>query len=163
MRKPGSAAEWEQKRMTAANMFEMGLGTGVIARAVGADGQTVARWRRAFEAEGREGLRSRPHPGRPPRLSDEQRRRLAGLLVKAPRECGFADHNLWTQQLIADLIAREFGVAYHHDHVGVILRALGFTHQKPARRARERDEARIEAWRRTVWPELLKKAPRPAG
>jgi transposase len=67
------------------------------------------------------------------------------------------------QQLVADLIAREFGVSYHHDHVGVILKAMGFTHQKPQRRARERDEAKIEAWRREFWPALLKKVPSPAG
>ena len=57
----------------------------------------------------------------------------------------------------ADLIAREFGVSYHHDHIGVILREMGFTHQKPTRRAKERDEARIDAWRREVWPAFLKK------
>jgi len=163
MRKPGSAAEWEQKRMTAANMFEMGMKSAVIAKAVEADDQTVRRWRRAFNATAREGLKARPHPGRPPRLAEGQRQRLAGLLVKSPKECGFADRNLWTQQLIADLVAREFGVSYHHDHVGVILKALGFTHQKPARRARERDEAKIAAWRTTVWLDALKKVPRPAG
>ena len=65
--------------------------------------------------------------------------------------------------MIADLILREFGVAYHHDHVGVILKEMGFTHQKPARRARERDEAVIDSWRRETWPGLLKKVPRPGA
>jgi len=54
-------------------------------------------------------------------------------------------------------------VTYHHDHVGVLLGAMGFTHQKPARRARERDEAKVEGWRRDAWPALLKKVPSPAG
>ena len=70
---------------------------------------------------------------------------------------------LWTQQLIADLIEREFRVTYHHDHVGVLLKRIGFTHQKPARRARERDEARIDGWRAEAWPALLKKVPTRAG
>jgi transposase len=159
MRKRGSAKELEQTRLTAANMFEQGLGTAVVAASLEADDQTVRRWRRVFEARGRDGLRSKPHPGGRPRLTAAQRQRVAGLLVKSPAECGFAGRHLWTQQLIADLIDREFGVRYHHDHVGVILKALGFTHQKPARRARERDEGRIEAWRREVWPALLKKVP----
>ena len=73
------------------------------------------------------------------------------------------DKYLWTQRLIADLVLREFGVRYHHDHVGVILKEMGFTHQKPARRAVERDEQRIEGWRREAWPALLKKVPTPAG
>jgi putative transposase len=149
--------------MTAANMFEQGLGDPVVAAGVKAHVRTVARWRRAFAAGGREGLRSRGHAGRPPRLTAAQREALASLLVKAPAECGFAGRHLWTQRLIADLIGREFGVGYHHDHVGVILKSLGFTHQKPQRRARERDEGRIEAWRREYWPALLKKVPIPAG
>lgn len=84
------------------------------------------------------------------------------LVEQTPAQCGF-DRYLWTQQLIADLIAREFGVSYHHDHVGVILREIGFTHQKPARRAVERDGAAVDAWRRDAWPALLKKTPRPVG
>ena len=109
-----------------------------------------------------EGLRSRGHPGRPPRLTGGQRQRLGELLLEAPAGCGF-DKYLWTRQLIADLILREFGVSYNNDHVGVVLKALGFTHQKPARRARERDEAKIEAWRREAWPALLKKVPTPGA
>lgn len=162
MRKPGSAAEWEHKRMIAANMFEQALATRVIARSLGVDDQTVRQWRRAFVARGRDGLRSRKHPGRPPRLTDEHKGKLAELLLQTPAECGFADRHLWTQQLIAELILREFGVSYHHDHVGVILHDIGFTHQKPMRRAVERDEQRIETWRRETWPALLKKAPTPA-
>lgn len=142
--------------MIAANMFEQQLSTKVIAASLQVDDQTVRRWRRVFEAQEREGLQSRKHPGRPGRLKDEQKKELCQWLLKTPQECGF-DKYLWTQQLIADLITREFEVTYHHDHIGVILRELGFTHQKPMRRARERDEARIEAWRSTYWPELLKK------
>src|SRR5688500_12120912 len=134
MRRRGTQSEWERTRMTAANMFEQGLGTAVVAASLGVDDQTVRRWRRRFTAAGRGGLLSRRHAGRPPRLGGAQRERLAALLLKTPAECGFARH-LWTQQLVADLVEREFGVRYHHDHVGVILKALGFTHQKPARRA----------------------------
>ena len=82
------------------------------------------------------------------------------MLLKPPAEYGF-DKYLWTQQLIADLIQRKFGVSYHHDHVGDILHGIGFTHQKPARRAREKDEQKIQQWREQIWPELLKKVSSP--
>jgi transposase len=145
-------------------MFEQELDTAVIAASLKVDDQTVRRWRRIFADKGREGLRSRKHAGRPSRLTPQHKERLVQLLLKTPMECGFSDKYLWTQQLIADLIAREFGgIRYHHDHVGVMLHELGFTHQKPARRARERDESKVEAWRRDVWPDLLKKAPGAAG
>ena len=161
MRRKGTPEEWEQLRNIAANMLDQQMTPAAIAVVLNVDVQTVRSWARAYRKGGRAALASRKPPGRPPRMTLEQKQRLAEWLLKAPAECGFGDRYLWTQQLIADLIVREFGVSYHHDHVGVILEQLGFTHQKPARRARERDEAKIDAWRRQTWPALLKKVPRP--
>jgi len=157
MRRKGTAEELQRTRMIAANLFDQKFKTRQIATALGVDDQTVRRWRRVYLAGGREALKLNKHPGRPPLLSDADRQKLAGLLLQTPAECGF-DKYLWTTQLIAELIEREFAIQYHHDHVGVILGAMGFTHQKPARRARERDEAKIHAWRHETWPALLKKA-----
>jgi transposase len=156
MRRHGSQAEWEKLRLIAANMFEQGLANDVIAASLKVDDQTVRRWKRLWNAGGRAALLSRKHAGRPMRMNAQQRQKLSQLLLKTPGEHGFAKY-LWTQELIAQLIEREFGISYHHDHVGVILREMGFTHQKPTRRAKERDETRIETWRRQVWPEILKK------
>jgi transposase len=162
MRKKGTRAEWDRVRAIAANMLDLGRAPAEIAAALGVDDQTVRRWRRAYAGGGRDALVSRKPPGRPARLGDAQREQLAALLERTPAGCGF-DKYLWTTQLVADLIAREFGVTYHHDHVGVLLGAMGFTHQKPARRARETDPAAVEAWRRQTWPALLKKTPPPAA
>ena len=163
MRKKGSAAEWDRVRAIAANMFDDGKEPAEIARHLGVAAQTVRQWRRGYRAGGRAALVSSKPTGRPAKLTAAQRQALADLLERTPGECGFGGRYLWTQQLIADLIAREFAVRYHHDHVGLILRAIGFTHQKPARRAKERDAARVEAWRRTAWPALLKKVPTATG
>jgi len=146
MRRKGSAEQLEQTRLIAANMFDQTLPTAQIATILNVDDQTVRRWRRVYVTGGRDALRLNKHPGRPPLLSEAERQTLVELLLKTPAECGF-DRYLWTTPLIADLIEREFGVTYHNDHVGVILGTMGFTHQKPARRARERDEAKIEGWR----------------
>jgi len=54
------------------------------------------------------------------------------------------------------VIERTFGVKYHPCHVWRIVRELGFTAQKPKRRARERDEAAIERWRREDCPRIKK-------
>ena len=163
MRRKGTREEWHRVRTIAANMLDAGEAPAVVARHLGVAAQTVREWRRDYRAGGRAALRSAKPTGRPPKLTDAQRQALAGLLQRTPGECGFAGKYLWTQRLIADLILRQFGVSYHHDRVGVILRRMGFTHQKPARRAKERDAARVEAWRRRAWPALLKKAARPAG
>jgi transposase len=162
MRRKGTREEWDRVRSIAATMLDNGRSPAEIAKDLGVDDQTVRAWRRSYNKGGREALASRKPPGRPALLTGAQREELAGLLLAGPAACGF-DKYLWTQQLIADLIGRRFAVRYHHDHVGVVLKAMGFTHQKPMRRARERDERRIEAWRTEAWPALLKKAPTPAG
>ena len=142
--------------MFAANMFEQGLSSILIAESLKVDVQTVRRWRRIYNALGRAGLDSRKHPGSKPRLNPQQQERLAQLLLLTPTQCGF-ERYLWTTSLIADLIQREFDVSYNRDTIGFLLRDLGFSWQKPACRARERDEVRVQAWRSGVWPEILKK------
>ncbi|NUP89406.1 MAG: winged helix-turn-helix domain-containing protein [Candidatus Sumerlaeia bacterium] len=51
---------------------------------------------------------------------------------------------------------------FHEDHIGRLLRTLGWTPQKPQRRARQRDEALIEPWPRRDWPRM-EKAPASGG
>jgi transposase len=45
-------------------------------------------------------------------------------------------------------------VAYHPGHVWRLLRRLGWSPQRPARRAAERDEAEIARWREQEWPRI---------
>ena len=61
---------------------------------------------------------------------------------------------------VAEVIKREFGVAYHPDHVGRLLRAIGWTVQKPREQATQRDDKAIAAWRAEQWPEIKKKRSR---
>jgi transposase len=63
---------------------------------------------------------------------------------------------LWTTQRIANLILDKLGVKYHRNHVGKLLRQLGWSHQKPERRAIERDEEAIRKWKRDLWPKVKK-------
>ena len=154
---------WELRRNIAIDMHGQGHSPASIAAALKVSVRTVYQWLGAYRAGGREMLRSRKPPGRRCRLSVADKQRLAELLVRSPEENGFAGRYLWTQQLIADLIEREFGVKYHHDRICRILKMIDFTHQKPARRAKERDEAQISRWREEVWPELLKKVSTVAG
>ena len=58
---------------------------------------------------------------------------------------------------VGEVIAREFGVRYHKNHIPRLLRAVGWTPQLPLEQAAQRDEARIAEWRRDVWPELKKR------
>ncbi len=77
-------------------------------------------------------------------------------LARGAPACGFIGA-VWTRARVADVIKREFGVTYHRDHIGRLLKAIGWTVQKPTERATQRDEEEIAAWRERKWPEIKKK------
>jgi len=123
---------------------------------VAADVSSVKRWKRAFKQGGRQALAAKPNRGRPSRLTPAQKRQLAEIVRAGPLAAGFRT-NLWTCGRVAQVIQQRFGVQYHPDHVGRMLHALGFTQQKPQRRASQRNEAAIQAWRTDDWPRLKKR------
>jgi transposase len=159
MRLKGSADWLEQRRRRGLKLLKEGLSLNEVGRRMGCAPSSVMRWRDAYEREGKEGLKVRFSPGRPPKLTDSQRRRLVKILLKGAIANGYRTE-LWTTQRIAEVIKKRFGIRYHRDHVGRLMHSLGWSHQKPQRRAVERDEKRIESWKRKDWPRLKKT---PAG
>jgi transposase len=67
-------------------------------------------------------------------------------------------NELWTLARIATVIDRHFGITYCPSGVWHLLQRLGWSPQKPAKRARERDEEAIATWPKAQWP-ALKKSP----
>jgi transposase len=156
MRPEGSPEELERRRLRALALLEQGLQPVVVAQRLGVARRSVRRWKAAARRGGSQALAARPAPGRPPKLESRQQPRLKKLLLNGAQAAGFAN-DLWTCPRIARLIEREFGVQYHVDHVGRLLRCLGWTPQRPARCARERDEAQIQRWIKVDWPRIKKK------
>jgi transposase len=115
----------------------------------------VSQWKTSYEAGGEAGLRSKKHPGAKPKLSPEERQQLPSLLLAGPPSHGFST-DLWTLERVAQVIERKFDVAYHPAHVWKILQGLGWSAQKPERRARERDDAAVAEWRRSTWSNIKK-------
>ena len=50
------------------------------------------------------------------------------------------------------MVRARFGVDYTLAGMDLLLHRIGWSVQVPARRAAERDEARITAWREETWP-----------
>ena len=67
---------------------------------------------------------------------------------------------LWTREAVQQLIARECGVAVSIWTVGRYLSDWGFTPQKPARRAWERDPRAVSRWLKTDYPAIRAAAKR---
>ena len=127
-----------------------------VAKVLGVHYKTVARWVRAARKPG--GLDAKPHPGPTPGLTDADLRKLEGLLAKGAKAHGW--HNqLWTAARVARLIERHFDIPYHPEHVRKILkRRLGWTSQKPRRKARERDDKEVARWVGDEFPRIVREA-----
>jgi transposase len=140
------------------DLLKAGASITKIARRLGCSHSSVILWRDAVRRWGPAALRAKPAPGRPPKLTAQQRARLPRLLLRGAAAWGF-ETELWTTGRIATVIRRAFGVRLHRAHVGRVLSALDWSCQKPERRAIERDEAAIERWKRYRWT-AVKKTPR---
>jgi transposase len=156
MRPQGSQEELERRRERALALLAEGLTPVEVARRVGVDRRSVRRWKAAHRAGGRQALKAKPVPGRPPKLSQDDKGRLESMLLAGARAAGFAS-DLWTCRRVAELLSERLGVDYHPGHVSRLLHAMGWSPQKPQRRAVERQEELIQTWVKRDWPRIKKK------
>lgn len=146
----------ERRRFEALRLLEQGLNQSEVARRVRVVRQSVARWAALRRAAGRRALRQAGRAGRKPRLSAAQKARLERQLEQGPERLGYRTP-LWTSERVAQLIREEFGVGYHPGHVWKLLMLLGWSCQRPAGRALERDQPAIRHWKKMTWPGIKKK------
>jgi transposase len=137
-------------------LAEGGESPGVVARILGVTPSSLRRWRR-FARQGND-LAAIPALGPTPRLSDQQLAALEALLNEGAVAHGWPNH-LWTNKRVVVLIQRHFGIRYHPDHVRRLLnQRLGWTSQKPQKRARERNVKEVERWIADDWPRIIRQA-----
>jgi transposase len=152
----GTADELERRRKQAVQAVTGGESRKTVAKVLGVHYKTVARWVRAARRPG--GLDAKPQPAPAPGLTDADLQKLEGLLAKGAKAHGW--HNqLWTAARVARLIEREFRISYHPEHVRKILkRRLGWTSQKPRRKARERSDTEVARWVGDEFPRIVREA-----
>lgn len=148
----------ERRRFEAARLLRQGVWPAEVARRLGVSRQSVHRWQHSLAQQGRRGLRQVGRAGRRPKLTRANLHWLTRALTAGPEAHGYA-MGLWTLKRVAQLIATQFGVRYSQPRVWQLLRALGWSCQRPTGQARQRDEAAIRQWKRIEWP-TLKKTPR---
>lgn len=149
-------AGMEVRRRRAARMFARGATQAGVARELQVSRQSVSRWYADWRAGGAKALKGAGRAGRMPRLTKTQLAQINRALRRGPRAHGFPT-DMWTLARVATVIERETTVAYHPGHVWKLLRdQLGWSRQRPARRAIERDDEAIERWVSERWPRVKK-------
>jgi transposase len=156
-RRPAAQAERDRlqgRRLRAAELFTAGVHQAEVARQLGVSAQAVSVWHARWQQGGTEALHSRGPSGPVPRLSDAQLAQVEQALLDGATAHGFVGE-LWTLDRVATVIERLTGICHHPAHVWALLRhRLGWTVQRPRRRAAERDQAAIDRWVKQRWPQI---------
>jgi transposase len=150
----------EARRLAALELLESGEKPAAIARKLKTTCQSVCRWRDAARAGGAKALRS-GRVGRKPKVTDAQLEAVTAALVRGPRANGVAA-DLWTLPRVAKVIQRICGVRYGVSGVWYVLGRLGWSVQRPARQAKQRDQDQVDAWLKAGW-RAVKKTPDARG
>lgn len=145
----------ERRRRRGMELLADGLAQAEVARRLGVSPATVCRWN-GRRQQGGHAWRRRPL-GRPVKVTAGHRARLERVLKQGAQAHGFLT-DLWTLPRIAAVLEREAGVRVHPGHLWRVLGAMGWSVQRPEKRALQRDEKAIARWRRHTWP-ALKKSP----
>jgi transposase len=145
------ARDWlEGRRLRTYELAQAGWSQQEIAEALGVSKGAVSQWMKRAREDGVAGLKRHPAPGAESKLSIEQFARLPEVPGRG---------NVWTYERIRAVIERKFGISYHVEHMNFILKKIGWSRQKPRRRAAQRNEEAIARWQED-WPTVEKKPKR---
>lgn len=147
-----SPKELEARRRRAARYFTQGRTKYWVAKHFNVSFPAAGEWYKRWKDDT---LAARK-PGKKEKLSPEQKKDLSKMILKNPTVYGYATQ-LWTLERITSVVQKELNVSYRPRSLSHMLHTLGFSCQKPERRAKERNEKSIAEWKRTAWPALLKK------
>jgi len=144
------------RRLKAGRLLHAGKGCTEVAKEVGVARQTAHTWKTLLDEKGIDALRAMGGRGRPAQLDEHQLEQLRACLLDSPTGYGFGTE-LWTLKRIRLLIAKMFDVSFSEVHVWRILGTMGFSNQKPERRAIECNEDAVQEFKKKTWPALKKK------
>ena len=151
-------AVMERRRLKALSLLSDGVSQSEVARLFGVTRQAVSKWVAAKRLGGAPALASKGKPGRQTAPTAAQLQRIGAALAQGPMKSGYRN-DLWTLRRIADVIARVTGRRRPSiSRTWGLLRQMGWSCQRPARRARQQDADAVAEFRGRTWT-AVKKTP----
>lgn len=145
------------RRLEAAKLLAEGMIAADVARRLDVSRQSVSRWQKALKKSGKKGLEGSGRVGRPQKLSEADMRKVERALIRGTRANGI-DADLWTLARVRKVIETITGQHYGISGAWYVLRRLGWSAQRPAKQAAERNQKDVDRWMKETWP-ALKKTP----
>lgn len=139
--------DWkEYRRYRALALYRQGEKKAQIARTLGVSPGAVTQWLQAVEQGGEAALQTRKPSGRPTDVSPQQLAELPALLGQGAEVHGF-EGAYWTRQRVAWLLEERYQVSYSEQHIGRLLKRLGYSLQKPAKHHYRQKQEDLRLWR----------------
>jgi transposase len=110
-----------------------------IAKQVRFHRRTVTRYIQRYEAEGIDGLLTRPRSGRPPKVTETYRTLLLRAVEQEPRLLGLPFSN-WTTGHLSEYLAQETGIELSARQVENLLKANDWRLRRPARTVKHKQD-----------------------
>ncbi|OHA42153.1 MAG: hypothetical protein A3H73_01040 [Candidatus Taylorbacteria bacterium RIFCSPLOWO2_02_FULL_50_120] len=149
-----SQGEMEARRLRAVPYFKKGWPLRRIGAKLGVSPIAVHQWKAAWRTKGRAGLAAGRY-GPAPKLPAPKEKEVSRNILRGAEAHGFPG-DFWTLSRLTSAVQRWTGVSYRERSVWHVLKRLGFSCQKPVKRAVERDEQSIKTWLSTTWPAVKK-------
>lgn len=148
--------ELEARRLKAVPYFRRDSSERYIAKKLGVSPIAVHQWKVAWNEKGVQGLKAKRY-GHPSKLSLKKEKEVKKKILEGALAHGFPG-DYWTMNRVTSAVYAWTRVWYEDRSVWHLLKRLGFSCQKPIRRAVERDEKAIRTWTKEIWPQIKKRA-----
>ncbi|GHO98380.1 hypothetical protein KSF_084280 [Reticulibacter mediterranei] len=125
-----------------------------IAKIVREDDQTVRNWLKRWMAEGIEGLKDRPMPGAPAKITKAYEEQLLFVVRRRPRSLG-QSYSMWTLQRLADYMAEQTGIRASYETVRLLLKAGEIVLSRPQHKISSPDPEYLLKKRRLKRQEMV--------
>ena len=152
-----SPEELEKRRLKAPVFFRRGISQYAIAKKLGVSKVAVHYWHKEWEKKGEKGLLKK-NVGPKGKLTEKQLAKVEQALLRGPQAYGY-ETDLWTLPRITEAVKKITKATYKDRSIWHVLLRMGWSCQKPARKAKERDEKAIARWKKVEWPSIKKRAP----
>lgn len=145
----------ERRRVQAGKLFEKGASQVEISKKYGVSRAAACQWHKMWKKNKKKGLLSKGAPGFDSKITEAKKKKLKDIILKGPIKSGY-ETDFWTVERIREVTKKKLRISLGYTRVWNAVLSLGFTCQKPERRAMERNEKSITDWKLKEFPRLKK-------
>lgn len=115
-------------RVAMVNLMLSGMKASELSEVCGVDQRTLSGWVAKADDQGFESLKAVKQPGRPPRLSDEQKEEIKFVLQEDPEKYEYCN---WDGNTLSDYIDKHYEIKYGPRACQKLMHELGFSLIRP--------------------------------